>query len=378
MRPLILSAPTGQGHNAVSKALQAQLTSRQVDSEIKDIFTFLSPAVSSLMEKGHNTLYRHFPGISGASYSYAEKHDSTFSPHSPLYRFLTAGADKLYQYAVQGGFDCVIATHVFAALIWTRVKQRYAPPIISAFVATDYTCSPSLSESDLDAYFIPDATLAKAFIRDGIPPEKLHPLGLPVQPSFQQRMDKAKAKAALGIPANTTHLLMMCGSMGCGPMEELTRELACQLTSRQQLTVLCGTNEKLHTRLTEAMRSHANVCVLSYTEEVSALMDSADLYLTKPGGISVTEAACKGLPMVLIDAVAGCEEYNRQFFVQQGGAVTADSTEELLRLCLQLLNDPARLSLMSEALLHHSHPTAAQDIITHLQNTLSTQKENQA
>ena len=41
---------------------------------------------------------------------------------------------------------------------------------------------------------------------------------------------------------------------------------------------------------------------------MALLMDSADLYLTKPGGISVTEAASMRLPMVFIDAVAGCEE----------------------------------------------------------------------
>ena len=43
------------------------------------------------------------------------------------------------------------------------------------------------------------------------------------------------------------------------------------------------------------------------------MMDSADLFLTKPGGISTTEAMVKGLPMVLVNVVGGCETPNLEF-----------------------------------------------------------------
>ena len=75
---------------------------------------------------------------------------------------------------------------------------------------------------------------------------------------------------------------------------------------------------------------------------MALLMDSADLYLTKPGGISVTEAASMRLPMVFIDAVSGCEEYNKDFFLRTGGAVTGQTPREIARTSLSLLsNEPA-------------------------------------
>jgi len=86
-------------------------------------------------------------------------------------------------------------------------------------------------------------------------------------------------------------------------------------------------------------------------------MDSADLYLTKPGGISVTEAAHKRLPMVFVNAVAGCETHNLNFFLSHGAAMTADTPEELARTCLALLDDPARLTEMAAAM----EPVAQQD-----------------
>ena len=91
-------------------------------------------------------------------------------------------------------------------------------------------------------------------------------------------------------------------------------------------------------------------------------MDSADLYLTKPGGLSTSEALAKALPMVLIDAVAGCESYNLRHFTEMGGAVTAPSVEDLTALCLELLKDPQRRWKMETALLSHRYTDSAQCI----------------
>ena len=99
-------------------------------------------------------------------------------------------------------------------------------------------------------------------------------------------------------------------------------------------------------RYAESERVH----VLAYVDDMSLLLDSADLYLSKPGGISVSEAAVKELPMVLIDAVAGCEEYNRSFFTLHGAAVTADSVEGLAAQCLHLLSDEVELARMRQSM----------------------------
>ena len=83
---------------------------------------------------------------------------------------------------------------------------------------------------------------------------------------------------------------------------------------------------------------------------MGAMMDCADLYLTKPGGISVSEAAAKNLPMVLIDAVAGCEEYNRALFIRRGGAITGANAEALADACRALTRDAARRGEMANRL----------------------------
>ena len=64
----------------------------------------------------------------------------------------------------------------------------------------------------------------------------------------------------------------------------------------------------------------------------------------------MTEAALKNLPMVFIDAVAGCEEYNRLYYTRNGGAKTAANLEDLARLCQNLLENDAKRIQMEKRL----------------------------
>ena len=118
---------------------------------------------------------------------------------------------------------------------------------------------------------------------------------------------------------------MMCGSMGCGPMEEIISYLCPYLTTEQELSVVCGTNDDLRKKLQKRTEKYSQVHVLGTVNNVPQLMQASDLFLTKPGGLSTSEAMAAELPMVLIDAVAGCETHNLNFFLRNGMAVTANT-----------------------------------------------------
>lgn len=214
----------------------------------------------------------------------------------------------------------------------------------------------------MDGFIIPDASLSDEFVMRGVPEDKLLCMGLPVRQAFLTHTDREQARRMCGLPAQGKHILMMCGSMGCGPMEELTVELSEQMTKDTFLTVVCGTNERLKNKLTRQFADGERIRILGYADNVPLLMDSADLYLTKPGGLSVTEGAAKRLPMVFVDAVAGCEEYNLRWFTERGMARTADTPKELAALCVSLLADERQLEQMRERLAQNFRTDAAQMI----------------
>ena len=350
MRALILTCNTGGGHNACAKALQQYYLDMGDSCDIADALSFVSEKFSRFMSWGHSTMYRRIPGLFKWGYGFTERHPSTLEENGYAGRLFAMGTEKLYGFIVNGGYENVICTHVFSALLAGNVIRNYSLKIKTCFVATDYTCSPGTSASGLDYYFIPDESLTDEFVSQGIPKEKIIASGIPVKKEFYNKVSKPDAKSKFGIMEDGSHLVMMCGSMGCGPMEELAEALSAKLSDRRELSIVCGTNEKLREELSERYRFHPFIHVLGYVENMSLLLDSADLLLTKPGGLSTTEAAVKALPMVLVNAVAGCEEYNMNFFLGKGGASTADSTEKLAELCRTLMDTPGNLLEMSKSL----------------------------
>ena len=362
MRVLILTCNTGGGHNACAKALQEVFAENGHCCDVADAISFVSEKLSKFMNWGHATMYRHVPKLFKFGYSFAEKHPAMFEDDAAVYKLLTDGTRQLHAFIRTGNYDTVICSHVFSGLLLRQTLKEYPMKLKTAFVATDYTCSPGTARSELDYCFIPADSLKAEYIDQGVPEDKLVATGIPVRREFYTTSDKASAKRAIGMDPGHTNLLMMCGSMGCGPLEKLTKLLSKQMDSSMELSIVCGTNEKLKEDLTEQFRAVSNIHIHGVVQDMNALMDSADLYLTKPGGLSSTEAAAKRLPMVLIDAVAGCEEYNRSYFVSLGGAVTADEPEELAQLAVSLMKDPDKRYSMAKALKAAIPVNAAQRI----------------
>ena len=362
MKTLILSCDTGEGHNSCAKAIAEEFLSRGEECEICEALHFLSEGAQKLITSGHTFMYRHTPKLYQSGYRFSENHPDMFHESSRLYEMFAKAALPLYEHIRDGGYDSVICVHLFPALMVTKILELYDPTLCTAFVATDYTCSPSVGDSRLGCCFIPAPSLAGEFVTGGISAELIVPSGIPIRPEFYTRAPKAEAKRSFGIEPSHQHLVAMTGSIGCGPLKELTETLAETMTYEQELTVVCGANEKLHRHLASRYAGQANIHILGFEKNVSLLLDSADLYLTKPGGISVTEAAAKALPMVLIDAIAAVEEYNLDFFTKAGAAVTAATPEELAHCCLELLAEPERRAEMSAAIAEAVPLNAAETI----------------
>lgn len=350
MKALILSCNTGQGHNSCAAAISEAFRAHGDVCDTVDALQFISEAASKLISGFHTTMYRRAPKMFKAGYKGAESNESVFRDGTAVNRFLTSGAERIYQYVTDGEYDTLICTHVFPALALTAMAKAHPDIPQTCYVSTDYTCSPSTADSELDWYFIPHESLIDEFAACGVPLEKIIVSGMPAKNEFYTREDKAQAKRLVGVAEEKRHILLMCGSMGCGPLPELCFELSKRLGENTELSVVCGTNESLQERLCKTYADDKRIHVYGTVSDVAELMHSAELFITKPGGLSTTEAAAAGLPMLLIDTVAGCEEHNLDFFTEQGAAVTADSPTALADTAFELLSDKERLEKMSKAI----------------------------
>lgn len=338
-----------------------------IDCEIRDAFDFISERFADFISWGHSFLYRHAPGLFRWGYQYSETHSSVFENPSGIDRLLFSGAEKLRQYILEEEYDTVICTHLMAAIMLTHMQQQFPLPVQTAFVATDYTCYPGLNACRLEKSFVSNKEQVEIHRQRGILQSRIVAAGIPVSPRFFQHAEKNDAKRQLNINEENAHLLMMCGSMGCGPMKRILRHAVKQLPKQAEISVICGTNKRLYRSVKRRYRTNKNVHIVAYTDNIPLYMDAADLYLTKPGGISVTEAAAKNLPMVFVNAVAGCERYNMDFFLNMGAAVTADTPKKLAAKSIDLLRSPEKRSSLEERLQEYRQPNGAACIYKELQ-----------
>ncbi len=351
MKALILSANIGGGHTSCAKAIQDVFISHDEQCDIQDVLTLISKEVSKATSSGQIFIYRHAPWIINVGYKGREKKaNNIFNKTSFLYKFLTLGVPRLYSLIKTNGYDTIICTHVFSALIVTAMQEKYKLPLLTCQIATDYDCSGNAKDTKIDYYFIPDEKLIEEFVDFGIPKEKIFASGIPVNKDFFQSLDKEKTKESLGIPKESKHLLMMGGSMGSGPLLKVAHLLIKNLKDNNYLSVVCGSNKELYRNLSFSFQNNPNVHIYGLTKQMPLLMHSADLLLTKPGGLTTTEAYASHLPMVLFDFIGGYETDNANFFTGIGGAISEKDPKLIIEQAISLLNNPSKLKEMTSAL----------------------------
>lgn len=348
MRIIMLSCNTGEGHNSTARAIQDVLKARGVECRIVDVLACLSPGFSKFVCNWHARLYKYAPKLWDVSYRAFENKELRSDERAMLSELLSFGTKKLQSILDEGNYDAIICAHVFSGMMMTELRKTRDICTPCYFVATDYTCYPYVDRCDMDGYFIPSPALTGEFVGAGIDKAKLIPTGIPVRQEFYSAMDKSLARLQLQLPETGQVVLLMCGSMGCGPMRRLAKGLTERLPKGATLVAFCGKNQKLYDSLSEL--EAANIRVLGYTDKISTYMDAADLIVTKPGGLSSTEAANKRLPMVLINTVGGCESRNFDFFLNRGFAIGSKRSEKVLALTVMLTDDLSQQERIRHAL----------------------------
>jgi processive 1,2-diacylglycerol beta-glucosyltransferase len=114
-----------------------------------------------------------------------------------------------------------------------------------------------------------------------------------------------------------------------------------------QFVIVCGRNVKLLYRLHEALGDRDNVMLTGFLEGIHEWMASADVLITKPGGLTTSEALALQLPMLLLEPRLGQEKDNADYLIQTGVAYLCqiDNLQDQLQ---RLVQQPSLLEEMRE------------------------------
>jgi processive 1,2-diacylglycerol beta-glucosyltransferase len=164
---------------------------------------------------------------------------------------------------------------------------------------------------------------------------------------------------------------VMGGGLGGGHLESVVASLL-EASAAIHLVVLCGSNTSSCERLRRiAEKRRRSAIFLSFTNRVRDLMAASTVLVTKPGGMSCTEALASGLPQVLFNPIPGQEEDNAAAMVRYGTGVMVESTDDVLGETLKILTSPNHRRRMVEsaraAHRPHSAKSAARLIVEGMQ-----------
>lgn len=285
------------------------------------------------------------PTVFGAVYNAGQLY-RRLPVRSPVYFANYGMISPMEEYLSRNHFDIIITTHLFPAEILTCMKRKGIHLPKTVFIATDYTCIPFTEETECDAYIIPSDKLKETFADCGLPDEKLYPLGIPVHRRFSQKESGQEACKRLGLAPDKRYILAAGGSMGGGSIKRLIYTLADEAAMRKdtELIVICGSNKRMYDELKK--QNLSGVTVVGFTLDMAEYMKAADLFVTKPGGLSSTEAAVCGIPLIHVAPIPGCETYNARFFSDYGMSRYCHTSDDELADALKILDSEAERDAM--------------------------------
>ncbi len=336
MKILILSCGTGEGHNSAAKAVYDNLKGKNTECEIRDVLSFKSERAARRAAEVYSAVIKRAPLLFGAAYVLGGLYDRAGLP-SPIYYSNAKYAEKLCGYITSNGFDCVICTHLFAMEAMTAVRREWDCGVRVYGVLTDYTAIPFYKDCVLDGWFVPDGEAAGQLEKSGIPRRIIYRTGIPVREKFCAELTRDGAREALGLPKDKKIVAVTAGGAGCGRLLKLCKGLDKALDGDCVIAVFPARNNALEARLLKRFGGGNRFLIVGYTEAIHLYFKAADVVMTKPGGLSSTEAAALRVPIVHLKAIPGCETANAKYFAKRGLSVRTRTVKSAVRAAQGLL-----------------------------------------
>lgn len=374
MKILILSITAGYGHHAAAKSVSDALTER--NAEVINIDAYKS--VNKLLYWAVDTFYLIFTKYTRKPYSAIYSHLETKTRsekkrHSSgiLTRLCSRKVEKLIANLQP---DAIVCTHVYASLIINDLKRKNKLTNIPALgIITDYTMHPFWDcVPYIENIAVANELVAKESEEKGIDKSKLLPTGIPVDKKFAIDIEKNDARKQLNLPLDKRIVLVMAGSMGYGNIPSIISDIH-KYDKECLVLAVCGNNKKHYKKLTST--ANENVKVFGFTEEINLFMAASDCIVTKPGGLTTSEALIKKLPMILVNPIPGHEERNLRFFVDNKAALDVTKQFKVYDALRELFENHEKLESVKTQLSHLAKPHAAEDIADFVISNCKKQEE---
>ena len=394
MRILIATVTAGGGHIAAAAALEEAWRALRPDDTVErlDLIKFFSPLHKKIHADGYVKLVERAPELWGMLFGKTDN-PKVARRLSKLRRAFPSNSRKRFmRHLKQFKPDVVLCTHYLPLetlgllkssegrvtrgpnLIKkmgtriTRPSENWKHPFIVSIV-TDFEAHALWMDACVDLYCVAAEETRARLVARGVTAANAVATGIPIAAKFLSQPDPRAVRKNYGLRDDQPVLLVLGGGFGMGPVAEILAELD-QVPGRFQTLVVTGRNEELRRKLATQTRRHPTH-VLGYSTNMHELMAVADLIITKPGGLTTSEALALGKPLFILNPIPGQETANSDFLLERGAAAKANRVEDLPFRIEKLLGSK-KLAEMAKAAKSLGRPQSAADICREVLKRLLT------
>lgn len=362
MRILIATMTCGGGHLAAAAALEEAWRAMRPGDVIEkiDLLKLFSPLHRKIYSDGYVQLVERAPELWGMVFAKTDNLKLLQKLKRVQRKFPSGSKNRFARHVKQFKPDAVLCTHYLPLETLTplREKRNGVRPFVTC-VVTDFEAHALWMESCVDLYCVAVKETAARLVARGASVENIVATGIPIAAKFLSKPNAKAVRKHYGLRDDLPVLLVLSGGFGMGPVAEILAELD-KSPKPFQMLVVTGRNEELRKKLAAQTRQHPTH-VLGFSTNMHELMAVADLIITKPGGLTTSEALAMGKPIFILNPIPGQEAANSDFLLERGAAAKANRAEDLPFRVEQLLGSK-KLNEMASAAKRLGCPKAAETI----------------
>ncbi|AMA73363.1 hypothetical protein ACH33_11200 [Aneurinibacillus sp. XH2] len=305
----LLQLPSG--HHQVADALMRSLEKRAEGISCRKI-DFLWYANRHL-EKIVTGIYMRWIYYAPQTYKWTYQHCACSASGIKNYQlawYERLFQDKMEQLLREEKPDLLVCTHAFPSFLISRLKEqgKIFTPAINVY--TDFFINEIWGRRGIDFHFVPASSLKNELMgKYNIPEERIHITGIPVDEQFHTTDRK--------FPVSPPYkILISGGSNGLGDILSLLQKM--KHATEFRYFILCGHNKELFHEIASWKMEHIQpLSFISSRKQMNDWYEQVDAIITKPGGVTISEALWKKLPIFVHSVLPGQEEVNLHYLESQ-------------------------------------------------------------
>lgn len=345
---LILSANFGDGHKQVANAINESIeySLPNVEPIMVDIMEWVHPNIYQTSYYVYKEFIKKLPRVYGYFYRKTQVKSIFSNLLNSLFSF---GMRSMLEIIQRTQPTVIVSTYPFAAGIISKLKEHGLIDIPAVTIVTDYSDHSCWIHSLTDEYVVGSKQVREQLISHGVESCKITDTGIPVRYIFNQFHSREPLAIKYGLDPEKFTLLVMGGGDGFIGKGLSTLQSLESISDSLQVIIVCGRNNKLRDRLeAQLATSKHEILLMGYCRDIHELMAISDLMISKPGGVTTSEAMAMELPLLIYKPLPGQEEDNTDYLLGAGLAFFARDEIDLLSKVQTISRDSKQLELMKQ------------------------------